>query len=101
MIAWLAVARLLGRPAGGVAFDDEDFRALRGGVGAVGELAGQARLAPGGLARDLLLLAAADAFVGALDHPVEQPVGVGRVAGEPMVELVLDRAFDDARGLRG
>ena len=40
-----AVARLLGRAAGGVALDDEDLRALRRCIGAVGELAGQAQLA--------------------------------------------------------
>ena len=101
-IAWLApVARLLGGAAGGIALDDEDFRALGGGVGAVGELAGQAQLARRGLAGDLLLLAAADALLGALDHPVEQAARLRRVAGEPVVELVLDRVLDDARGLGG
>ena len=82
-----AVARLLGRAAGRVALDDEDLRALRGGVGAVGELAGQAQLARRALALGLLLLAAADALVGALDHPVEQLVGLVRIAGEPMVDV--------------
>src|ERR1700733_12547355 len=37
----LAVARLLGAAAGRVALDDEQFAAFGGGVGAVGELAGQ------------------------------------------------------------
>ena len=60
--------------------------------GAVGELAGQAQLAHRALARDLLFLAAADALVGALDHEVEQLVGLRRIAGEPVVERVLDRA---------
>ena len=70
-------------------------------VGAVGELAGQPQLARRGLARDVLFLAAADALVGALDHEVEQLVGLRRIAGEPVVERVLDRVLDDARRLGG
>src|SRR5260370_12551780 len=72
-----AVARLLGRAAGRVAFDDEDLGALRRGIGAVGELAGEAKLPPRGLARDLLLLPPADALVAApapeLPHLVRFP----------------------------
>ena len=41
----LAVARLLGRAAGAVALDDEQFGAGRVVVGAIGELAGQPQLA--------------------------------------------------------
>ncbi len=37
----LAVARLLGAAAGRVTLDDEQLRAFRGGIGAVGELAGE------------------------------------------------------------
>ena len=37
-----AVARLLGRTAGGIALDDKNFRALGGAVGAVGKFAGKA-----------------------------------------------------------
>ena len=48
-----AVARLLGRAAGGVALDDEELGAGGGVLRAVGELAGQAQLADRGLARDL------------------------------------------------
>ena len=47
-------------------------------VRAIGELAGQAQLAGRGLARDLLLLAAAQPLLGPLDHPVEQLVGLLR-----------------------
>ena len=75
--------------------------AVGGAVGAVGELAGQAQLSHRGLARDILFLAAADALVGALDHEVEQLVGLRRIAGEPMVERVLDRLLDDALRLGG
>ena len=96
-----AVAGLLGRAAGGVALDDEQLRALRGGVGAVGELAGQAELAHRALARDVLFLPAADALVGALDHELEKFVGLRRVAGEPMIERILDRLLDDSLRLGG
>ena len=71
-----AVARLLGRAAGRVALDDEDFRALRLAVGAVGELARQAELPRRGLARNVLFLAAADALLGAVDHEVQELVGL-------------------------
>ena len=46
-----AVARLLGRAAGRIAFDDEDFGAGGGILRAVGELAGQPQLAHRALAR--------------------------------------------------
>src|SRR5580658_8785490 len=61
-----AVARLLGRAAGAIALNDEDFRAFGGAVGAVGKLAGQAKFPHRSLARDVLFLAAADALFGAL-----------------------------------
>ena len=83
-------------PPAEVALDDENLRAFGGAVGAVGELAGQPQLAHRGLARDVLFLAAADALLGALGHEVEQLVGGKRIAGEPMVERVLDRLLDDA-----
>ena len=50
-----AVARLLGRAAGGIALDDKQFRALRRSVRAVCELARQPQLAHRGLARDVFL----------------------------------------------
>ena len=64
-------------------------------------LPGSREFAAERLARDLLFLAAADALVGALDHPVEELVGLHRIAGEPVIERVLDRALDDARRLGG
>ena len=96
-----AVARLLGGAAGAVALDDENLRAFGRGVGAVGELAGQPQLAHRALARNVLFLAAADALVGALDDEVEQLVGLRRIAGEPMIERVLDRLLDDLLRLGG
>ena len=90
-----AIARLLRRAAGGIALDDENLRAFGRAVGAVGELPRQAELAHRGLARDVLFLAAADALLGALDHEVEELVGLRRIAGEPVIERVLDRLLDD------
>src|SRR5580658_6623062 len=96
-----AIARLFGRTAGGIALDDEQFGALGGAVGAVGELAGKPQLAHRALAGDFLFLAAADAFVGALDHKIEQLAGGGRIAGEPMIEWVLDCLLYDPLRLGG
>ena len=72
----LAVARLLGAAAGRIALDDEQLAAFGGGVGAVGELAGQAQFLHRGLARNFLFGAAAQPLVGALDDEIQQPVGL-------------------------
>ena len=95
------VPRLLGRTAGRVALDDEEFGAifLRGGT--VGELAGQPKLADGRLARDVFFLTALDAFFGAFDDEVEQPVGLRRVPRQPMIEMVAHGVLDDAHRFHG
>ena len=72
-----AVARLLGRTAGRVALDDKEFRALRRGVRAVGELARQPQLARRRLAGDVLLHPPPHPLFGALEGEVEQ---LGRLA---------------------
>ena len=63
---------------------------------AVGQLAGQAqpprRRLPGGV----LVLLAADAVFGPLDHEGQQVVGRGGIAGQEMVEPVAQRGFDQA-----
>jgi hypothetical protein len=41
------------------------------------------------------------ALLGALDHEVEQLVGLRGIAGEPVVERIADRLLDDARRLGG
>src|SRR5262249_62320732 len=51
--------------------------------------------------RKLLLLAAADALLGALDHGVEELVGLGGITREPMVEGIAGRVLDDAGRLGG
>src|SRR5262249_29176775 len=95
------VGGVFGGAGGAVTLDDEDFRAVGGGVGAVRELAGETQLAHRAFARDLLLLPAADAFLGALHHEIEELVRLHRVAGEPVIELVFHGVFDDAGGFRG
>src|ERR1700730_2197212 len=72
----LAVARLLGAAAGGITFDDEKLGTIGGSIGAVGQFARQSGFLSRRLARDFLLGAAAQPFVGALDHKIEQPVGL-------------------------
>jgi len=89
-----AVASLFGGATGAVALDDKNLGAFRRRRGAIGELAGEAQLAHRGLARNILFLAAADAFFGALDDKIEQLVGLQWIAGQPMVERILDRLLD-------
>src|SRR5438552_3038791 len=92
----LAVAGLLGRAAGRIALDDEQFGAVRAAAGAIGELAGQAQLAGRRLALGLAVLAATQPLLGALDHPVEQVAGLLGMARQEMVEMILDRGLDQA-----
>src|SRR5205085_11495072 len=70
------------------------LRTIRGRVGAIGKLAGEPQFAHGRLARNILFLAATDALLGALDNEVEELVGGSRMAGQPMVERILDRLLD-------
>ncbi len=88
-----AVAGLLGRAAGRVALDDEEFGALGGLTAAVRQLAGQAQLAGGGGALDFLVLAAAQAVLGAVDDEAEQGVGLLGAFGQPVVEGVAQQLF--------
>ena len=92
---------ILAEPPAAVAFDDEDLGPFAGGGGAVDELAGEAEFLGGGLARRLLLLPAAEAFLGAEDEEVEDGARGFRVLPEPCVEVVADRAFGHAGGVLG
>ncbi len=92
----LAIARLLGAAAGAIALDDEQFGAFGCRVGAVGKLAGQAQFLHRGLAGNFLFGAAAQPFVGALDDEIQEPVGLHRIARQPVIERVLDGLLDDA-----
>src|SRR6185437_5255151 len=78
-----------------VALDEENLRAVGAGAAAIGELAGQAQLARRRLALELALLAAPRAVLGALDHRIEQEARARRVIAQPMIEPVLERAFDE------
>ncbi len=84
----LAVAPLLGRAAGRIALHDEQLRAVHGRARTVGELAGQAQLAGGRGAGDLLVLAPLQPLLGPLQHELQQGVGGLGLGGEPVVEGV-------------
>ena len=96
----LPIARLLGRPAGAVAFHQEDLGL--GGVlaRAVGQLARQAQLARRRLAGGVLALLAPQPLLGPVDHEGQQIVRLRRVAGEEMVEPVAQRGLDQPRRIR-
>ena len=96
-----AVARLFGRSARRIALDDEEFGSLRRIVRAIRELSRQPQLARRGLARDILFGAAARAFLGAFDRPIEEFRGVRRRGREPMIEGVAQDSLDDPGGLIG
>ena len=88
----------LGRAAGRVALDQEDFGTDGRGTRAVGQLARQTKLAGGGLALLLAILAAAQALVGLGDHVFQQDVAGFLVADQPVLEIVADdRLYDLGR----
>src|SRR5579864_599509 len=98
----LALACLLGRAAGAVAFDEKNLRAFGIRAAAIGKLAGQSQLARGGFALEIALLLAARAILRALDDGIEQGARALRVFRKPMVEAILERALDEpCRFLRG
>src|SRR2546430_7728990 len=67
-----AIARLLGGAAGGIAFDDKEFRPLRRIIRAIREYSRKPELARRGLARNIFLNSPAQSFLGALDRPVDE-----------------------------
>ena len=73
--------------------------AFGGARRAVSELAGKAQAPRRRLPADLLLFAAAQTFLRAVDDPFEQAVRLLRIAGQPMIEGVAQGALDHARGL--
>ena len=84
-----AIAAPFGRPAGGIALDDEDLRRAPFAAGTVPEFAGQIRIAQGALAaRQLTRLARRLARRRRLDLLVENPFRFGWVF-EIMSELVV------------
>ena len=94
----LAVARLLGGAARGIALDQEDLGAIRRPARAIGELARQSGLTGRALTGDFAVLPASQTLFGALDDAIEQQVGGSRIGREPMVEMIAQRALDHASG---
>src|SRR6185437_2419084 len=94
-----SVARLLGRAAGAVAFDEKDLGAFGAVARAVGELAREAQLARRRFARQLFCLAPLLPLLGALRDAVEEEPGRRRVGAEPVVEMVPKRVLDQPRRL--
>src|SRR5690606_9331546 len=92
--------RLLGAAAGRIALDDEDLRTLRGGLGAVGQLAGKAKLARRTLPVDLLVLLAPEPVLSPLHRPVEQLAGLVGGGGQPVIESIPQRRVGNPRRLR-
>src|SRR5690606_41197834 len=98
----LAVARLLGAAARGIALDDEQLGLAIAFARAVGQLAGQAQLAcvGRGLALDLALGLAPQAFVHPLHHRAEQRAAALHVARAVVVEVGAYRVLDEPGRLR-
>ena len=94
----LAVAALLGRAAGRIALDDEEFGLGRVALLAVGELAGQRGDVERALApRQLARLARRLARGGRLDHLADDRLGLRRMLLEPGAEPLVDRPSTTGR----
>ena len=94
-----AVAGHLGGTAGAVALDDEQFGPVAVGGAAIDQLAGQAQLFRGRLARGLLFLAATQTLLGAQHQEIQDRARGFGVRRQPGVEMVAHRALDQARSL--
>src|SRR5438874_5972044 len=90
----LTVSRLLGGAAGAVALDQKNLGAAGTPTAAIRELAGQPQLAGRALALEFFLLALALAVFRALDDEIEELPRAFGVRGEPVVEMVLERAVN-------
>ena len=93
----LAIARLLGGAAGGVAFDQEQLGVLRILVGAVGELAGQRGARGDALALDLLR--GLGALLRVLDGELRDALAGIRMLVEPQRQRIVHEALDERRGV--
>ena len=89
----LAIARLLGGAAGGVAFDQEQLGVLRILVGAVGQLAGQRGARGDALA--LHLLRGLRALLRVLDGELRDALARIRMLVEPQRQRVVHETFDE------
>ena len=91
-----AIARLLGRAACGIAFDQEQLAALGLLRSAVRELAGQCRTADDALARDQLRRL--EPCLRAGNRELRNLLARLRMLVQPQAELILDDAGDERRG---
>ena len=98
----LAVARLLGGSARGIALDDEQLGPFRIVLRAVGELARQPKFAAAGgcLALDLAFGPALQTLVHAVEHEGKQRAAAVHVVGQEMIEMVANRILDQTGGIR-
>ena len=97
-----AVAALLGRAAGRIALDDEEFGLGRIALLAIGELAGQVGDVERALApRQLARLARRLARQRRLDHLGDDGLGVGGMLLQPLAQQLVDDVLDRRPHLRG
>ncbi len=96
----MPVAAALGRAAGAVALDDEDLALGRVALGAVGQLAGQARAFQHGLSpRQLARFSRGFSCARGAHAPIQDHAGDGRVFLQELVQLFADQALDHAAHL--
>ena len=95
-----AIASLLGRSAGRIAFDDVELAEGWIALLAVGQLAGQRAAVERALAADQIAgLAGGVAGPRGVDRLADDPLGDGRIFFEVGAELVVDDRLDDALDL--
>ena len=98
----LALAPLLGRTAGRIAFDDEKLGLRRIAVLALGETARQAQTVERTLApRQVTRLARRLTRECRFDDLADDDLGFLRMLLEPGAELIADHRLDDGLHLRG
>ncbi len=97
-----AIAALLGRAAGAVALDDEQFGFRGVALLAIGELAGEGRHIERALsARELARLARGLARRRRLDHLADDDPGLRRMLLEPILQRLVDDRLDHRADLGG
>src|SRR5579875_3906578 len=86
----LAIARLLCGSSRRIALHEKDLGAVGGAACAIGELAGQSKVARRRLAIELALVAPPLPLLRALDDGIEQGPRGGGVRGQPVGEVILE-----------
>ena len=90
----LAVTALLGRAAGGVTFDEEEFGLGRIALLTISELAWQAGDAHRALAAHFARAASGFARGGGIDHLLDDRLGIAGVFLEPFAHFVAHQRFE-------